>query len=305
MNPEFRSPSGLPQSVQSAPGPARSQPVGTGALTLGLGPTSIRLPERGPAHRTHVSLIRESDETNLRPSAVDRLDRRGAADPPGRRGRHRRSGSIAVDAARGPEDAPCPAGPCRRREARSGDSPGTTWALRTTGKRAHRCLSSGSSGRSWPSWWRPWSALGCPPTPIVPLAPAPPSPVRHSGLVPVGWWGGHACRVRGDPAARRRPHELVGGDTKVPKATLYSGLQIPGGGPYAHTAPIPPSVAASRVAVFNAGFLMSNASGGYFTDGETILPLRQGRALSSSTTTAPQQTGSGASTAPRRPPSCP
>jgi hypothetical protein len=96
-----------------------------------------------------------------------------------------------------------------------------------------------------------------------------------------------------------------GGDTKLPKATLYSGSQIPGGGPYAHTAPIPPSVAASRVAVFNAGFLMSNATGGYFTDGETSPSLRQGRAPSSSTTTAPQQTGSGASTAPRRPPSCP
>jgi hypothetical protein len=187
-------------------------------------PSVVRL----TARTSHV--IRESDETNLRPSAVDRLDRRGAADPPGRRGRHRRSGSIAVDAARGPEDAPCPAGPCRRSEARSGDSPGTTWALRTTGKRAHRCLSSGSSGssgRSWPSWWRPWSALGCPPTPIVPLAPAPPSPVRHGGLVPVGWWGGHACRVQGDPAARRRPHELVVGTPSCPRPLCTRAVRSP------------------------------------------------------------------------------
>lgn len=135
-------------------------------------------------------------------------------------------------------------------------------------------------------------------------SPAPPSPERHSGLVPVGWWGARLpCTRR--PCGPTPTTRASGGDTKLPKATLYSGSQIPGGGPYAHTAPIPPSAAASRVAVFNAGFLMSNASGGYFTDGETILPLRQGRAPSSSTTTAPRQTGSGASTAPRRPPSCP
>src|SRR5664279_4233102 len=90
-------------------------------------PSVVRL----TARTSHV--IRESDETNLRPSAVDRLDRRGAADPPGRRGRHRRSGSIAVDAARGPEDAPCPAGPCppapRADPGRPGGAPGQPLAV--------------------------------------------------------------------------------------------------------------------------------------------------------------------------------
>jgi hypothetical protein len=113
--------------------------------------------------------------------------------------------------------------------------------------------------------------------------------------VPVGWWGARLpCTRR--PCGPTPSTRASGGDTKLPKVTLYSGSQIPGGGPYTHTAPIPPSVVASLVAPFNAGFLMSNASGGYFTDGENILPLRQGRAPSSSTTTAPQQTGSGAST---------
>jgi hypothetical protein len=200
MNPEFRSPSGLPQSARSGPGPARRgrgrwaperSPLDSDRRASAF-PSVVRL----TARTSHV--ISESNETNLRPSAVDRLDHRGAADPPGRRGRHRRSGSIAVDAARVPEDAPCPAGPCRRREARSGDSPGTTWALRTTGKRAHRCLSSGSSGRSWPSWWCPWSALGCPPTPIVPLAsPAIPGEAQWS-----------------------RAGRLVGGTPAVYEATL-------------------------------------------------------------------------------------
>jgi hypothetical protein len=67
-------------------------------------------------------------------------------------------------------------------------------------------------------------------------------------------------------------------DTKLLRATLYSGSQIPGGGPYTDTAPIAPTAATSLVAAFNAGFLMSNANGGYYTDGHTVLPLRSGAA---------------------------
>jgi hypothetical protein len=67
-------------------------------------------------------------------------------------------------------------------------------------------------------------------------------------------------------------------DTKLLRATLYSGSQIPGGGPFKHTAPIPASASTSLVAAFNAGFLMSAANGGYYTDGRTILPLRSGAA---------------------------
>ena len=67
-------------------------------------------------------------------------------------------------------------------------------------------------------------------------------------------------------------------DTKLLKATLYSGSQIPGGGPYTHTAPISPTDATSLDAAFNAGFLMSDANGGYYTDDKTIIPLRTGAA---------------------------
>lgn len=67
-------------------------------------------------------------------------------------------------------------------------------------------------------------------------------------------------------------------DTKLLRATLYSGSTIPGGGPYRHTAPVPPGAAKSLVAAFNAGFLMNNANGGYYTDGRTITPLRKGAA---------------------------
>ena len=67
-------------------------------------------------------------------------------------------------------------------------------------------------------------------------------------------------------------------DTKLLKATLYSGSQIPGGGPYTHTAPVQPGAADRLVAAFNAGFLMSAANGGYYTDGKAVVPLRVGAA---------------------------
>ena len=67
-------------------------------------------------------------------------------------------------------------------------------------------------------------------------------------------------------------------DTKLLKATLYSGSQIPGGGPYTHTAPISPPASDSLVAAFNAGFLVPQANGGYYTDGKVVVPLRTGAA---------------------------
>jgi hypothetical protein len=67
-------------------------------------------------------------------------------------------------------------------------------------------------------------------------------------------------------------------DTKLLKATLYSGSIIPGGGPYKDTAPVSTGAARSLVAAFNAGFLMSDSEGGYYTQGKVVLPLRTGAA---------------------------
>jgi Phosphodiester glycosidase len=67
-------------------------------------------------------------------------------------------------------------------------------------------------------------------------------------------------------------------DTKLLRATLYSGSTVPGGGPYLHAAPVSASAAKSLVVGFNAGFLMDNANGGYYTDGKAIIPLRKGAA---------------------------
>ena len=69
-------------------------------------------------------------------------------------------------------------------------------------------------------------------------------------------------------------------DPKLLKATLYSGSQIPGGGPFTHTAPISATAANSLDAAFNAGFLVPDSNGGYYTDNKTVVPLAdRGRVL--------------------------
>ena len=120
-------------------------------------------------------------------------------------------------------------------------------------------------------------------------APAPIVPVVSPAVAGEGQWSPAGRLVDGLPAVYEtmlRPSAIhtsyvVGVawmDTKLLHATLYSGSQIPGGGPYTHTAPVSPAAATSLVAAFNAGFLMSGAEGGYYTDGKTIDPLRTGTA---------------------------
>jgi hypothetical protein len=120
-------------------------------------------------------------------------------------------------------------------------------------------------------------------------APAPIVPIASSPVAGEGQWSPAGRPVDGVPAlytTQLRPSAIhtsyvVGVawmDTTLLKATLYSGSQIPGGGPYSHTAPISPTDATSLVTAFNAGFLMSGANGGYYTDGKTIDPLRTGAA---------------------------
>jgi hypothetical protein len=132
-------------------------------------------------------------------------------------------------------------------------------------------------------------------TTVAPTAPphlAPPTaigPLASPAVAGEGQWSPAGRLVGGIPAVyetRMRPDsihtsEVVGVawmDTKLLKASLYSGSQIPGGGPFTLSAPIQPSAANSLVAAFNAGFLMSNANGGYYTDGKTLYPLRTGAA---------------------------
>ena len=67
-------------------------------------------------------------------------------------------------------------------------------------------------------------------------------------------------------------------DTNLLTALLYSGSQIPGGGPFWHQAPISVAKSKTLVAAFNSGFLMQNAHGGYYTDDRTYKKLRNGAA---------------------------
>jgi hypothetical protein len=67
-------------------------------------------------------------------------------------------------------------------------------------------------------------------------------------------------------------------DTKLLKGNLYSGSISPGDGPWTYTAPILPAAAQTLVCVFNGGFQMKDAQGGYFTEGRTIVPLVSGAA---------------------------
>jgi hypothetical protein len=119
--------------------------------------------------------------------------------------------------------------------------------------------------------------------------PAPVQPFARPAIPGEGEWSLAGRLVGGIPAVyvtTLRPDAVhtsyvVGVawmDTKLLRATLYSGSQIPGGGPYLDTAPIEPGAAQSLVVGFNAGFLMSAANGGYYTDNRTVLPLRTGAA---------------------------
>ena len=119
------------------------------------------------------------------------------------------------------------------------------------------------------------------PPPIPPLAsPAIPGEgVWHPvGRTVHGLSAVYEAYMRPDPIHTSLVVGVAWMDTKLLRATLYSGSTIPGGGPYPKTAPIESGAAKSLVAAFNAGFLMGNANGGYYTNGHVIMPLRSGAA---------------------------
>ncbi|HUZ81563.1 MAG TPA: phosphodiester glycosidase family protein [Gaiellaceae bacterium] len=119
------------------------------------------------------------------------------------------------------------------------------------------------------------------PAPITPLAspPIPGEGIWHpAGRNVDGLSAIYEAYLRPDPIHTSVVVGVAWMDTKLLRATLYSGSTIPGGGPYPDTAPIERSAARSVVAAFNAGFLMGNANGGYYTDGHIVMPLRTGAA---------------------------
>ena len=126
---------------------------------------------------------------------------------------------------------------------------------------------------------------GRPATPLPAPAALPPFG-GHAGPGE-GTWKPAGRLVHGVPAVYETTLIPPGGsqaagiswmDTHLLSARLYSGSLSPGGGPYRYTAPVERADAASLVAAFNGGFKMSQAGGGYYTQGRVIDPLRRGAA---------------------------
>ena len=68
-------------------------------------------------------------------------------------------------------------------------------------------------------------------------------------------------------------------DTEAPQGHALLGQPDPRRRPlHPHRADFTHATATTLVAAFNAGFLMSDANGGYYTDNKTIIPLRTGAA---------------------------
>jgi hypothetical protein len=121
--------------------------------------------------------------------------------------------------------------------------------------------------------------------------PAPDAlvPIASPAVAGEGQWKPAGRTVDGVPAVYEtflRPDavhtSVVDGvawmDTDLLSARLYSGSRSPGGGPWQYTAPVSSSAADGLVAAFNSGFLMNNSNGGYYSEGKTVYPLRDGAA---------------------------
>jgi hypothetical protein len=123
-------------------------------------------------------------------------------------------------------------------------------------------------------------ALGAPTD--VPTPAQPPQP-NEGHWQPVGRLVANCAAVyetfvRPDTVHTSYVVGLAWMDPKLLSAALYSGSQIPGGGPFSRTAPVKPDAASSLVAAFNAGFRMQDSLGGYYTDAKTVIPLVDGKA---------------------------
>jgi Phosphodiester glycosidase len=67
-------------------------------------------------------------------------------------------------------------------------------------------------------------------------------------------------------------------DQNLVKLVLHPGYQQPGGTGWSQPDEVPTSERSSLLATFNSGFRLQDADGGYWADGKTAAPLRQGAA---------------------------
>jgi hypothetical protein len=148
----------------------------------------------------------------------------------------------------------------------------------------------GGSGRTGGTPARPAGTTG------ATLRPAGQSAWHGPGLAPpvaLVAFGGRAGRGEGSwhPAGRKvdgvpvvyeaelvphggtQPAGLAWMDTPLLTARLYSGSGSPGGTSWRYSAPVRPAQAATLVAAFNGGFKMTDARGGYYSEGKMADPL--------------------------------
>ncbi|HEY8653980.1 MAG TPA: phosphodiester glycosidase family protein [Dermatophilaceae bacterium] len=118
--------------------------------------------------------------------------------------------------------------------------------------------------------------------------PAPIPPQTQPALPNEGVWQ-TLTSVRGQPAIRAaflRPDAqhtsyLVGVawlNQKLVKMVLHPGYRVPGGSGWSQAFDVPSSQRDRLLATFNSGFTMQDANGGYWQDGQSAVPLRQGAA---------------------------
>jgi hypothetical protein len=135
------------------------------------------------------------------------------------------------------------------------------------------------------------ASIPAPPTAApAPTAPAPLPPL--SGATPLpgeGVWTAGTPGPDGSPAVyttfeRPDPQHMsvVAGvayfDQRHTRVELVAGTKEPGGVPAPEGSMVPKAQRASLVAVFNSGFKMKDANGGWFSGGNTAVPLQQGAA---------------------------
>jgi hypothetical protein len=120
-------------------------------------------------------------------------------------------------------------------------------------------------------------------------APAPVTPLVADPLPGEGQWrplgravdsqpAMYVTYVRPDSVHTSYLDSVVWIDPKLVRAAQYAGAVEPGGGGWAHQLPIGPAARPQLLAVFNSGFKMSDAQGGYYDSGRYTGPLRVGAA---------------------------
>ena len=166
--------------------------------------------------------------------------------------------------------------------------PGASFGLRTAGGAIHRApgyrLDRGAGSK--PALMRTTRASSARLSPLAP--PQPISPLAGAAAAGEGRWRPVGRAVNGihvvyetDLAIPAEPGAVAGiawMDTRLLRATLYSGSASPGGLFWKYTAPIEPAQAKTLVAAFNGGFKMPASHGGYYSESKLVDPLRRGAA---------------------------